>query len=182
MTGETHYFSHGTSESRSVHDALVAALASDGSDEPAVLLLEPVNGKERLHRFQGLTLSDRWNSDATVDLAEARVGFEGGLLHLLAQGTDVRWAAFWCGGGAPPAWVPEGAPVEEESSESESYPVLLPNSVAARLKEPRAGGAVDRGLRVPDVGDVELEIEEYRSRGRLRWWTLRVKRTEESPK
>ena len=77
----------GSTEQATVEQLADRAIART---EPNAILCEPVPGPRRVKPFSGLITPGHWPAQRGTALAEARVLYAGGMLHLLRAGGGVR--------------------------------------------------------------------------------------------
>ncbi len=152
----------------------VARLVQDRLDDPDcppwAVWCEPVNGRAPINGFIGLgkakTVADMLRSSSPL-LCEARLFFPMGMLHLLAAGEHVRWAAWWEGPPSVPRWCPENGSLPQSAEMlCRTRPILLRGSPSAQAD------TIDRGLQgASGLGRCVTAIEYYYGTT-LRWWSL----------
>ncbi len=153
----------GRDANRSIQDAIRATLTVQ---RPVLLWREPCNGRSRVPGFQGLMPPGDGAADESVKLIEARLFYETGMMHLLADEKCTRWAC-WCAGNAKasparPAWcLFPGKESPEESLQVKSRTILL------REKD-------TTGLGWATLGTNRVLAVEYFRGGTLRWWRLEI--------
>ncbi|NLF73163.1 MAG: hypothetical protein GX575_29355 [Candidatus Anammoximicrobium sp.] len=147
----------------------VQALVKEQLDQQAKPLLvyrDPVNGPDPIAGFAGLAAPDRVGGEAA--LAEARLFYLDGLLHVVSDGTGARWAV-WCEGSHRPSWFEvsgEGGP-PKLSATYRDQDVLL-----RRRPGP---GDVHTGLSHTQLGDKQVKqvgVRLYYEAGVLQGWRL----------
>ncbi|MCS7306405.1 MAG: hypothetical protein NZ602_15015 [Thermoguttaceae bacterium] len=154
------------------------------SKEPVPLLIwsEPVTGPVRLEGFSGVTTPEGFHQMLTrfpngLPLAEARLFYPRGMLHLVADSNNVHWAAWWetnSSGDNRPLWCPpSGSSSQPIKMRCLQRPVLL-----CKAKSP---GQLQRGLQqLTQIGDNVL-VFEYFQGIILRWWRLEPYGSEQKP-
>ncbi|MFM9966013.1 MAG: hypothetical protein ACKV2Q_32935 [Planctomycetaceae bacterium] len=153
----------------SVDESLTLFLAKHlESHSPRLVWREPVNARHRQKDFIPLAIPPLSGSLSDVELCEARLHYENGMLHLISDGTQTRFAG-WIEAdkaAACPAWVPVGASLFAADA-------LVRSESDVLLQRPAKQTAVQRGLRLSQLNGAEkLATLEYYHQGTLRWWRL----------
>jgi hypothetical protein len=178
----------GHDDSRPLDKLLADQLAKH---PPELVWREPINGPKPIAGFQGLATADalaklrKTGSDEQPALVEARLFYDHGLLHLLADGQGTRWAA-WLDkkSESPTADVPPATPADQPQAAYDSpawrpATVDKPKSAAfSRTSRPILLRHEDRrrGLQlVTGLSDKTTTAFEYYQQGVLRWWRLEAK-------
>ena len=161
---------HGT-----IKDKSVRALIQEAKRAATLIWCEPVNGKHRVQDLTTLANATEWNAPPDIPLAEGRVFFADGLLHLLAGSGETHFAAWVADDGeegkdsppSRPAWCP--APAHGPLAA-----MCVKRERSILLADPRArqsATAVRRGLSGSSLGK-QIQAIEYYEQGNLRWWRL----------
>lgn len=139
--------------------------------EPQALWCEPINGPKRLEPFQGLIVGDvsgAWQTQSRHPFQEARLFYSDGMLHLLTEGEQTRWSAwFQETNGTEPKWCPARSDDLADNGQE-----TLPALEAIERKVLLPDQLDSRGLRLHVVSKWKIRVTEYRAFGRLYWWRL----------
>lgn len=138
---------------------LVASRLQDG-EKPLLVTSEPENGPSLLLGFRGIvqvTDSLLW---PPTPLVEARLHYEGGMLHILKTRAGTRWSAWGLTDQKkPPSWIPDTSRAAlQEDHDSIEQTVLL------------ECGKSRRQLALAAISKVTLR--QYFLDGVPRWWRL----------
>ncbi|MFV2066387.1 MAG: hypothetical protein ACC645_05365 [Pirellulales bacterium] len=138
--------------------------------KPLLVWCEPVNGRSRRNGF-GLVDLEGLIALPKRSLAEARLFYDDGLVHVVAAEDGLRFAA-WREGmhEQVPAWCPAGATPPSDQQEGASSPKAMLRTKTQRIVLLNTSAGT-RGLDVTHVGDAVRAVEYYES-GVLRWWRL----------
>jgi hypothetical protein len=153
-------------------DAAQFVNQSVAADKPVLLWCEPVAGRVRRPGF-GLLNPAGMSPLPAATLAEARLFYEDGLLHIAAGPDGWRFAA-WREGchDQPPPWSPpddrSAAPMADQAEQAKGCTVQGTRTQRTILLNHAAD---TRGLDVTPVGACVTAVEYYES-GILRWWRL----------
>ncbi|MCR4412726.1 MAG: hypothetical protein NUV77_09910 [Thermoguttaceae bacterium] len=151
-----------------VLDLLRGRLA-DKEKLPLAVWCEPVPGRAPVEGFVGLSTGENTAAmlaSSSPSLGEARLFFGQGMLHLLANGAEVRWAAWW-EGEAIPKWCPtNGTQPQTADMVRRQRPVFLAGDTVGRPRK------AHRGLRGASGLGEAVTLVEYFQGTNLRWWRL----------
>jgi hypothetical protein len=142
-----------------------ALLARLLDQQPAVVWCEPTPTRCRIQGFQTLWLApcNGLRRFSNVQIAEARLFWATGAMHLCATAEAVRWAAFW--EGEHPDWL---SPVGEVKVERLVGFHRVERQVLTLRDSHRYGLGSESGSEWPG----ELKVVEYRQGTRLVFWRM----------
>ncbi|MGM0488873.1 MAG: hypothetical protein ACQESR_19205 [Planctomycetota bacterium] len=148
-----------------VREMLERQLGKERQWQPLLIYREPVNGPRRITGFAGLATPNCLGSAAP--LAEARLFYPDGMLHLVAHGGETCWAV-WVEGKQEPRWFKvhgEGDPPAE---------LVTVRDEKVLLRTRPGNNAVRTGLGEAVVGKQQLTVRLYCEAGVLQWWRLTI--------
>jgi hypothetical protein len=161
---------HGKDDQKNVRTFLAERLGDNC--KPELVCRDPANGPRRLDGFVGLATPDQVSGEQP--LAEARLFYDTGLLHLVAAGTSTLWAV-WSEGSEPPLWFCNDGKPSPWFPKSDGYQPKLPTTHRDEkllLRGKSQPGEVRSGLSEAAFSGKELSVRLYYEAGVLQWWRL----------